>query len=74
MVYILYHQYSKKPLKLKTSSLNFIEEMGNTCKCFNEEGKDREEFQSLTTDRRQKEQHVVTIQKNFRGYKARKQY
>jgi len=48
--------------------------MGNTCTCFNEDNKDREEFESLATDRKNREHHAITIQKNFRGYKARKQY
>ncbi len=48
--------------------------MGNTCTCFNDDNKDREEFESLATNRKNKEQHAITIQKNFKGYKARKQY
>lgn len=46
--------------------------MGNTCTCINNEDKDRDEFKSIITDRRDKEKHVITIQKNFRGYRARK--
>lgn len=48
--------------------------MGNTCTCFNDDNKDREEFQSLGTDRKNREQHAILIQKNYRGHKARKQY
>ncbi len=48
--------------------------MGNTCACLNDENKDREEFQSMLTEKKNRENHAITIQKNFKGFKARKQF
>ena len=48
--------------------------MGNTCACFNEDNKDRDEFKSIVNKNNIKNEDVVKIQANFRGYKARKQY
>lgn len=51
--------------------------MGNSCTCINEEQKDRDEFKSVTNSNTQKkirEEDVIKIQANFRGYQARKQF
>ena len=48
--------------------------MGNACTCINEESRDKEEFKNITSDRKDKEKHVIVIQKHFRAFQARKEY
>ena len=47
--------------------------MGNSCTCIHEDQKDRDEFQSTSQNTKQnKEENAIKIQKNFKGFKARK--
>jgi hypothetical protein len=56
--------------------------MGNTCACFNDDNKDKEEFKSVRTgnliegrdNSKAEDQEALTIQKHYRGYQARKEY